>query len=137
MNRARLTILCIAFFFSVQFAAAQRLDGTWKAFVAPNGQRCVFTLVNTPGQHYSETLKCGTMMTRQSGTYVFSNGTLVRNVTDWDPKQRYVLDNGYRGHYEPNAKPPGGTFNVTFTSPNTMVWKDVNFGGTLTYNRVQ
>lgn len=28
-----------------------------------------------------------------AGTYVFANGTLVRTVVDWEPKQRYVLDN--------------------------------------------
>ena len=94
------------------------------------GQRCTFNLVMTVGQHYSETLRCGNLMTWQAGTYVFSNGILVRDVTVWEPRKRYVLDNGYSGHYEENAKPPGGSFRVTFTSPDTMVWQDVNFGGT-------
>ena len=67
--------------------------------------------------------------------HVFSNGILVRDVIDWGPRKRYVLDNGYSGHYEENAKPPGGSFRVTFTSPDTMVWQDVNFGGTVTYRR--
>jgi hypothetical protein len=36
-------------------------------------------------------------------------------------------------HHESTAKPPGGSFRVTFTSPDAMVWQDVNFGGTLAY----
>jgi hypothetical protein len=137
MKSVRVTVVALAFSLWAQLAVAQKLDGVWKAALALNGQRCTFNLVNTSGQHYSETLQCGSMMTRQSGTYVFSNGTLVRTVADWDPKQRYVTDNGYRGHYEPNTKPPGGSFRVNFTSPNAMVWQDVNFGGTITYRRAQ
>jgi hypothetical protein len=136
MKLVRLTVLAFAFVLTAQFAAAQnRLDGTWEAVLILNGQRCIFNLVMTVDQHYTETLRCGDLMTSQAGTYVFSNGLLVREVTDWEPRRRYVLDNGYRGHYEENAKPPGGSFRVTFTSPDTMVWQDVNFGGTLTYRR--
>lgn len=138
MKWVRLTVLAVLLVVAAQFAAAQnKLDGVWKATLALNGQRCTFSLVNTTGQHYTESLQCGALMTRQAGTYVFNNGTLVRNVVDWEPKQRYVMDNGYSGHYERNAKPPGGSFRVTFTSPTTMVWQDINFGGTLTYRRVQ
>lgn len=136
MKLARLTALAFAFVLTAQFAAAQnKLAGTWKADLILYGQRCTFNLVMTLDQHYTETLRCGTLMTGQAGTYVFSNDILVRDVTDWEPRRRYVLDNGYRGHYEENAKPPGGSFRVTFTSPDTMVWQDVNFGGTITYRR--
>lgn len=89
------------------------------------------------GQRYSELIQCPSMMTWQSGTYVVSpEGVLIRNVIDWEPKRRYVLDTGYSGHYEPNAKPPGGSFRVKFTSPDSMVWQDVNFGGILTFRRL-
>jgi hypothetical protein len=136
MKLVRLTVLAITFVLTAQFAAAQNeLDGTWEAVVTIYGQRCTFNLVMTVGQHYTETLRCGNLMTWQAGTYVFSNGILVRDVTDWEPRKRYVLDDGYSGHYEENAKPPGGSFRVTFTSPDTMVWQDVNFGATLTYRR--
>jgi hypothetical protein len=137
MRCIRFVTLAVALLFTVQLAAAQNLDGAWNAALVIKGQRCRFNLVNTTGQHYSEILRCGRYMTRQSGTYVFTNGTLVRTVLDWDPKQRYVLDNGYTGHYEQNAKPPGGSFKVSFTSPNTMVWQDINFGGTITYQRAR
>jgi hypothetical protein len=138
MNRVRLCSTLFVLFILGQLAVAQNnLDGAWRATFVFNGQTCVFNLVNTAGQRYSETLRCGTMMTSQSGTYVFANSVLVRTVADWEPKQRYVIDNGYSGHYEPNAKPPGGSFRVSFTSSNTMVWKDVNFGGIITYKRVQ
>ena len=116
-------------------AFGQKFDGTWKAGLTLNGQRCIFSLVMGPGERYSELLRCGALMTRQSGTYVFSNSVLMRTVIDWDPKRRYVLDNGYSGHWEQNAKPPGGSFRVKFTTPDIMVWQDVNFGGTITYKR--
>jgi hypothetical protein len=136
MKLVRLTVLALAFVLTAQFAAAQNeLDGTWNAVMTIYGQRCTVDLVMTAGQHYTETLQCGNLTTWQAGIYVFSNGILAREVTDWEPKERYVLDNGYSGHYEENAKPPGGSFRVTFTSPDTMVWQDVNFGGTLTYRR--
>ena len=51
------------------------------------------------------------------------------------PGHNYPLGPG--GHYETNAKPPGGSYRVAFISPNTMVWRDVNFGGTVTFRRVR
>ena len=86
---------------------------------------------------YSETERCGSLATGQSGTYrVFPNHTISFVVTSFFPTRRYVLDNGYSGHYEPNAKPPGGSFAYRFTTPNRLVLRDINYGGTLTYRRV-
>lgn len=138
MKRLRLTLFVLIAVLAVPFAFGQnKLDGTWTAALTLRGQRCAFKLVMGAGQRYSELLRCAAIMTSQTGTYVFSNGVLARKVTDWDPKQRDVLDNGYSGHWEPNAKPPGGSFRVKFTSPDSMVWQDVNFGGTITYHRSQ
>lgn len=137
MKPGRLAVVALSFVVAAQLAAAQKLDGVWKASLTLNGQRCYFNLVISPGQNYSETARCGTLMTQQSGIYAYSNGTLARTVIDWEPKDRYVLDNGHWGHYEPNAKPPGGVFAVTFTSPHAMVWKDIKFGGSITYRRAQ
>lgn len=138
VNQVRLAVVLLFLALASEFAAAQnKLDGSWSAALAVGGQRCGISLIMQQGQRYSEMLRCGSLMTRQSGTYVFSNGTLVRNVTDWDPKQRYVLDNGYSGHWEPNAKPPGGSYRVNFVSPNVMTWHDVNLGGNVTFRRVQ
>jgi hypothetical protein len=88
---------------------------------------------------YSETARCGPYATGQSGTYrVFPNRILSRTATDFFPKTRYVVGAQVgTGHTEPNATPPGGTFRYTFTTPNTMIWRDVNFGGTITYRRVR
>ncbi len=130
------TAVAFCFVVAAQFAAAQNLMGKWTGSTAINGQRYAFTMTVTAGNHYMETVQSGTLMTAQSGTYVLTNGLLVRNVIDWNPKQQLVVD--ARGsHYEPMAKPPGGTFRVTFTNANTMVLEDVNLKGTLTYQRVQ
>ena len=118
-------------------AAPNPFDGSWQAALVVNGTRCGVQLVMATGQRYSETIRCGGYMTYQAGTYTFANGTIFRTVRDWQPRQRYVLDSGYGGHYEPNAKPPGGSFRVAFPSPSTMVWRDTNFGGAITYQRVR
>jgi hypothetical protein len=120
-------------------AAAQgTFAGTWHGVAAVNGMSCSFDRVITPAGTYSEIERCGSLATSQSGIYkVFPNQTIAFAVTDWTPKQRYVLTSGYSGHYEANAKPAGGTFRYTFTNPNTLVFRDVNLGGTLTYRRVR
>jgi len=134
----RLRVVALLFLLAAPLALAQnKFDGSWKAAFILGGQRCSLNLVMGPGDRYSELARCGTLMTRQAGTYVFSNGVLIRNVIDWDPKQRYVLDNGYSGHWEPNAKPPGGSYNVKFISPDAMIWQDINFGGTVTFRRLK
>jgi hypothetical protein len=40
-------------------------------------------------------------------------------------------------HTSDYSKPPGGSFQVTFASPNSMTWYDVNFHGTVTFQRVR
>jgi hypothetical protein len=137
MTSARLliaTLLAASLVSSAQ--TPNKFDGSWKSLLVVGAQRCSVNLVMGPEQRYSEIVRCGSMMTRQAGSYTFAKGVLIREVADWDPKQRYVLDTGYRGHYEPNAKPPGGTYKVDFPAADTMVWHDVNFGGTITFRRV-
>ena len=111
--------------------------GSWTGTVTLNAIRCRFDLVMT-ADHYNEVARCGPYATGQSGTYrVFPNGTISRTVTDWTPKSRYLVDaQPGTGHYEQNAKPPGGTFRYTFTNADTMVWRDATYGGTITYRRV-
>jgi hypothetical protein len=122
----------------VASSAQDPFPGTWHGVAAVNGMSCTFDRVMTTTGTYSEIERCGTLATGQSGTFhVFPNHTISFVVTDWTPKQRYVMDSGYSGHYEPNAKPPGGTFAYTFTTPNALVFRDVNFGGSLTYRRLR
>lgn len=120
-------------------AAAQSLAGTWHATAQVNGMACVFDRVMTTTGTYSEIERCGPYATGQSGRYtVFPNHTVSFTVTNFTPKQRYVVGAvPGTGHYEQNATPPGGTFQYRFTAPDTLVFRDVNFGGTLTYRRAR
>ncbi len=140
-----LRIACIVAVVAVLLAAptasfAQNpFAGTWRGFVAVNGIQCRSDLVMTPSGTYSETARCGPYATGQRGTYrIFPSRIISRTVTDFFPRTRYVVDAQVgSGHTETNATPPGGTYRYTFTTPNTMVWRDVNFGGTITYRRVR
>jgi hypothetical protein len=120
-------------------AGQDSFAGVWRGSVTMNGMACTFDRVMTSSGTYSEIERCGSMVTGQRGTYkVFPNHIIGFTVIDWTPKQRYVVDAAPgTGHYEPNAQPPGGMFHYTFTSPNTMVWRDVNFGGTVVFHRVR
>jgi hypothetical protein len=126
---------------AVPLAAAGQdpLAGTWHGSVTMNGMACTFDLVMTSSATYTEIERCGSMTTGQRGTYkVFPHRIVGLTVTDWTPKQRYVVDAAPgTGHYEPNAQPPGGMYRYTFTTPNTMVWRDVNYGGTVVFHRVR
>ena len=123
----------------VASAAQDSFPGTWRATYPMAGMRCVFDLVMTSTATYHEIERCGTLATSQSGTYrIFPDGVISRSVADWTPKERYIVGaQPGTGHWETNAKPSGGTFRYRFTSPNTMVWQDVSFGGVITFNRVR
>jgi hypothetical protein len=133
-------ILCAAAAFAALPAAATAASpfaGTWQGGVTMNGIPCTFRLVIT-GTAYSQLARCGTAATSQSGPFrVFANHTLTLGVTDWSPRRRYVADTGYTGHYETNAQPPGGTYAYAFGNANTMTWRDVHYGGVITFHRVQ
>lgn len=137
MNRLRGAAMALYLALAAQLAAGQNLMGKWVGSAVVNGQRISFTMTVTAGNHYIETAQAGSLMTTQSGTYVFTNGLLVRNVIDWNPKQQMVMNPPLGTKSVPVARPPGGSFKVTFTGPNTMVLQDVNLKGTLTYQRVQ
>jgi hypothetical protein len=118
-------------------AAQDSFTGTWHATYPMAGLQCVFDLVMTGDGTYRELDRCGTVATSQSGTYrLFPNGVISRSVEDWTPKQRYIVGAQVgTGHWETNAKPSGGTFRYRFTSLNTMVWRDANFGGVIAFHR--
>jgi hypothetical protein len=146
LQMARIHFACVVLLLAIAplFAADHRLDGSWKATIPVAGQRCSVDLVMTPEQKYSETVRCGSVSTWQAGTYIFDHGVIVRTVTDFQPKTHYVVDVNPTqpwlpanppGHYEDNVAPPGGSYQVAFNSANSMAWKDINFGGTLTLRR--
>ena len=137
MKGLRGTAVGFSIVLATQLAAAQELMGKWVGSTVINGQRYSFTMTVTTGNHYIETAQLGTMMTTQSGTFVLTNGLMVRSVIDWNPKQQLVVDPPYGSHYVPIAKPPGGSYKVTFPNANTMVLQDVNLRGTQTYQRAQ
>ncbi|HEX3466804.1 MAG TPA: hypothetical protein VHT05_01760 [Candidatus Elarobacter sp.] len=117
--------------------AASSFTGSWRGAVRINGQACAIQVVLSPNGSYVQTARCGNIMTQQSGSYrIFPNNEIGFTVTDWSPKQRYVVGSQVgSGHVEPNAKPPGGMFRITVIGPNSMVWRDVDYGGAITMIR--
>jgi len=135
----RRTVVLAALIAVLSFAqaasAANSLVGTWQSSFSVNGTGCSMQSVYQSDHSYSELLHCGSLMTHQSGTYVLKNGLLVRSVTDWDPKQQWVVDAYGGGHYETMAEPPGGSYQVKFVDANTITLHDVNMGGSITMHR--
>jgi len=119
-------------------AAAPSVVGSWHGALTMNGQRCTVAAVLNANRSYIESVRCGSLMTQQSGTYrVFANGEIGFSVIDWQPKQQWVVGAQVgSGHYAPMAKPPGGLFKYTFVSATTMIWRDVNFGGSIALQRL-
>jgi hypothetical protein len=130
-----IAVLIAALSFASTASAASSLVGTWQSSFSVNGTDCSMQSIYQSDGTYSELLHCGSLMTHQSGTYVLKNGLLVRGVTDWDPKQQWVVDAYGGGHYEDMAKPPGGSYQVTFVDANTITLQDVNMGGSVTMHR--
>ena len=145
MSRTRFACIAILLLaVAPLFARERRLDGGWKATIPGPGGQCSVDEVLTADQKYSETVRCGNSMTWQAGTYTFNQGVLLRTVTDFQPKTRYVVDINPTqpwlpasppGHYENNVPPPAGQYQVTFNYSDTMTWKDIAFGGTVVMRR--
>lgn len=117
--------------------SAGSFTGTWHGALRLNGQSCTIQVVLAPNGSYVQTARCGTVTTEQSGSYkIFPDNEIGFTVVDWEPKTRYVVGSQVgSGHVERNAKPPGGMFKITVTGPNSMVWKDVDYGGAITMIR--
>ncbi len=133
----RTTALSIGLIAAPLTATAASFTGTWHGALAINGQRCTIEVTLAPNGSYVQTARCGIVMTQQSGTYkIFPNNQIGFTVINWAPRQRYVVGAQVgSGHFENNAKPPGGLFKITFTGSDTMVWRDLDYGGTISLQR--
>ena len=112
-------------------ARAASLVGTWQGNFAMNGTRCNVQSIYMADGNYTELMRCGTLMTRQGGTYVLRGSLLVRVVESWEPRQQYVYGTGMQAM----EKPPGGSWRIAFPDANTLQMRDVNFGGQLVLRR--
>jgi len=122
----------------IESSAQNPLAGIWRGSLAVNGMSCQDDRTISPTGTYSEVLRCGPYATSQTGTYrSFPNNTVSFVVQSFAPTRRYVQDTGYTGHWENNATPPGGTFRYTLPNANTLVFRDANLGGTITYHRLR
>jgi hypothetical protein len=124
------------------YAQINSFVGTWQGIAVVNGTSISINLVMGPDQRYSEQLQSGSLRTLEAGYYTITNQSVITfQVVDWDPKTQPVYHpTGTVGGYytqEPTPKPPGGTFRFQFTSPNSVRLQDVNFGGIITFNRIQ
>jgi hypothetical protein len=127
---------------AVAYAQVNPFVGTWQGVAVVNGTSINFNLVMGPDQRYSQQLQSGSLMTMESGHYTITNqNVIVFQVEDWQPKTLPVYHpTGTVGGYytqDPAPKPPGGTFRFQFNSPGSVSLQDVNFGGNITFNRVQ
>jgi hypothetical protein len=127
---------------SVTAAAAQApsLIGAWRGIAQVRGVTVEFDMVIQPNGDFAETERTRTLMTRQTGQIHFVAPSIVTFVVqDWQPRTMPVYrPNGAVGGYysqQPTAKPPGGTWRLTWRGPNSVVMQDATFGGAVTFNR--
>ncbi len=120
------------------FAQQNSLQGKWTTTIQVNGQRVAIEAVYGPEDRYSEMVRSGSLMTSQSGTFLFRDGTVYRTVKDWEPKRQWITGAAPgTGHWQNTKQPPGGVFRVTFTNADTTVWNDVNTRGSTVFRRVK
>jgi hypothetical protein len=129
--------LALLIFGSAAGAEEPTLVGSWRGFA----QGVTFNLVVDADGSYSEQAIAGSVMTLQQGHYQFvAPGIVTFVVEEWEPKTQPVYHpTGTVGGYytdEPVAKPPGGTWRIQFTSPDSFTMQDVNFGGVVVFHRV-
>jgi hypothetical protein len=112
--------------------AANSLVGHWRGAAMVSGRAYAFDLVMQSNGKYSDTVRAGSLMTSDSGTWKIVGGLLHFTVTDWEPKQQcFPQPTGCRRI----SQPPGALYRVQFLSPNAMRMQDVNYGGIVNYER--
>jgi hypothetical protein len=117
-------------------AQAQSLVGDWRG----NYHGVSFRLVVESGGAYAETERMSRAVTAQRGVIQTAGpDTIIFVVQDWAPKMQNIYHpSGMTGGFwatGPVDKPPGGTYRVTFNSPDSITLKDVNLGGVITFQR--
>jgi hypothetical protein len=117
-------------------AQTQSLVGDWRG--AYHGVN--FRLVVEQGGAYAQTERMSRAVTAQRGVIQIAGpDTIIFVVQDWAPKMQNIYHpSGMTGGFwatGPVDKPPGGTYRVTFNSPNSITLKDVNLGGVITFQR--
>ena len=133
-----LLVVCLGFFWSSVMAQAQQWVGTWQGMA----EGVAITLTILPDGRFNQQAASGGMMTFLSGRVVQDGPNMFTlDVQDWQPKTENVYHpTGTTGGYytqELVAKPPGGTWRVSFASPDMMTMQDVNMGGMITMERAR
>lgn len=122
-------------------AQTASLVGSWRGFAQIRGAAVEFDLVVQPNGVFTETERSRALMTMQSGqTHFAAPDLVIFEVQDWRPRTMPVYHpTGTVGGYytqQPTSRPPGGTWRLTWRGPNSVVMRDVNLGGAVTFNRV-
>ncbi len=124
----------LAFAMGSADAQGGSLAGTWNGAATLNGATYYTTVVFQPNGQFSEQTRMGTLMTLTTGTYEWiDRNTFHMTPRDWEPKQQCFPQSGCHEI----RMPPGTMMRVTFTSPDTISLRDLNFGGTVVYQRAQ
>ena len=114
--------------------------GAWRGVVTMNGLAITMDLIMQPDMRFSEQEATYAGVSMQTGTYIIAGDQLTLNVEDFEPKTHPVYHptgtvGGYFT-YEPNAKPPGGTYRVRFLSADSFIVRDVYYLGEMRFDRV-
>ena len=121
-------------------AQDERFVGSWRGVVNLNGYPITINLILQADRQFTEQEISSAAMTMQTGTWVVTGDVLTLNVEDWQPRTQAVYHpTGTVGGYytqEPAAKPPGGTYQCRFLSPDAFTMLDVNTHGEMRFDRL-
>lgn len=132
MKKALWTLSLATLFASAALPArAYSFVGTWHGSTVVSGMHLYSSLVLEANGEFNELDRSGRLMTEQTGDWRIIRGMLYLEVLDWQPKEQCLQTGCF-----PIRKPPGSLYRVQWLSSNVMRCQDVNFGGSITYQRV-
>ena len=143
LMRASLGLILVVYLSFIWSPASTQAQGgaAWMGTWQGEAMGVAITLTILPNGQFNQQSAAGGMMTFLSGRVVPGGpDVFTLDVEDWQPKTSNVYHaSGAGGYYtqELVPKPPGGTWRVTFASPDTMTLQDVNLGGVITMLRVR